>query len=282
MLLDILPLDLFICKEAVKANIRAHVSGKSEVNEAEDIEIWNISQETEILRTSLNTTDYLDKEYLFERTFETFIEDRSDFRFEDNVTQSCFTDGSKTENGTGAGVYLENRDEKRSFKLDDHATVFQGEVFAIKKVASILAERQIKNEIVSIYSDSQAAIKSIENFQINSKLVKDTITLLNSVGKLNNLKLVWIPAHSGYHGNEVADKLAKNGANSCKRKGSVIVGAPIGKFMTDVEHIFTKLATTQWFHTPGLTHSKSFIKGFNKHRCHSLLKLSREIGRAHV
>jgi len=42
-----------------------------------------------------------------------------------------FTDGSRTVEGTGAGVYGQSADKKLSISLGKHATVFQAEVYAI-------------------------------------------------------------------------------------------------------------------------------------------------------
>jgi hypothetical protein len=42
-----------------------------------------------------------------------------------------FTDGSRTVEGTGAGVYGQSVDRRLSISLGKHATVFQAEVYAI-------------------------------------------------------------------------------------------------------------------------------------------------------
>jgi len=43
----------------------------------------------------------------------------------------CFTDGSRTVEGTGAGVYGQCVNRRLSISLGKHATVFQEEVYAI-------------------------------------------------------------------------------------------------------------------------------------------------------
>jgi len=46
----------------------------------------------------------------------------------------CFyTDGSKIEGQVRGGVYFEQLDIRKSFRLPDHCSVFQAEVLAIKK-----------------------------------------------------------------------------------------------------------------------------------------------------
>ena len=43
----------------------------------------------------------------------------------------CYTDGSRTEEGNGAGVYGQSVNRRLSISLAKHATVFQAEVYAI-------------------------------------------------------------------------------------------------------------------------------------------------------
>ena len=42
-----------------------------------------------------------------------------------------FTGGSRTAEGTGAGVYWQSADRRLSISLEKHVTVFQAEVYAI-------------------------------------------------------------------------------------------------------------------------------------------------------
>ena len=46
----------------------------------------------------------------------------------------------------------------------------------------------------------------------NDKAVIKAVNLLNSLGKSNEVTLSWIPAHSGFEGNELADRTAKAGS----------------------------------------------------------------------
>ena len=46
-----------------------------------------------------------------------------------------YTDGSKTSEGTGSGVFLEDIDLRLSVKLDNFCTVFQAEIFALNIAA---------------------------------------------------------------------------------------------------------------------------------------------------
>jgi hypothetical protein len=70
---------------------------------------------------------------------------RSDFRIERNGKKGLnlterggliwYTDGSKTNKGTGAGVYCFGTRQKLSFSLGQYRTVFQAEVYVIEACA---------------------------------------------------------------------------------------------------------------------------------------------------
>jgi len=58
-------------------------------------------------------------------------------------------------------------------------------------------------------SDSQAAIKAISKAKITSKLVNEVRT-----GAVNKLTIRWVPRHNNIPGNELADNLARKGAEN--------------------------------------------------------------------
>jgi ribonuclease HI len=66
---------------------------------------------------------------------------------------------------------------------------------------------------ICILSDSQAAIKALDSYQINSKLVWDCHQSLVKLAKHNRIQLVWVPRHMGIDGNEIADQLARQGSS---------------------------------------------------------------------
>jgi ribonuclease HI len=95
--------------------------------------------------------------------------------------------------------------------MGPRATMFMVEIRAITTVAHTLMQR--KNQKIVIRCDSQAAIQAINNINISSKTVLECRKLLNQLGARNSLKIYWIKAHAAHPGNEMADRLAKMGAN---------------------------------------------------------------------
>jgi len=80
-----------------------------------------------------------------------------------------YTDGSKLNNQVGGGIYSEQLNIRKSFRLPDnirksfrlpdHCSVFQAEVFAIIEALMLLNDANCQNKLINIYSDSQAAIR---------------------------------------------------------------------------------------------------------------------------
>ena len=61
-----------------------------------------------------------------------------------------------------------------------------------------------------IFADSQATLQALHNPHVTSKLIDDTITQLNLLGKtVKSLSIHWIEAHKGHSGNEKADEMAR-------------------------------------------------------------------------
>jgi len=79
-----------------------------------------------------------------------------------------YTNKSK---GTGAGLYRWGFRREHSFSLGLHATVFLAKMCAIKACVMENTEKGYKGRNIYILSNSQAAIKAYDSFQINSKLV---------------------------------------------------------------------------------------------------------------
>jgi ribonuclease HI len=72
--------------------------------------------------------------------------------------------------------------------------------------------RNYRNRNIYILSDNQAAIKALDNYQINSKLVWYCHQSLMQPAKHNRVQPIWVPGHEGITGNETVNQLAKLGS----------------------------------------------------------------------
>jgi ribonuclease HI len=122
-----------------------------------------------------------------------------------------YMDGSRTEEGTRAGACGQSVNRRLSIPLGKHATVFQAEVYAILACAHEIEAQDRPQKYVSIYSDSQAALKALQAAKTTSPLVCQCQQALNDISAQHAVRLYWVPGHAGVRGNETADKLARSG-----------------------------------------------------------------------
>jgi ribonuclease HI len=123
-----------------------------------------------------------------------------------------FTNGSRTAEGTGAGVYGQSVNTRLSIPLGKHATVFQAEVYAILACAHEIEAQDRPEKYISICSDSQAALKALQAVKTASPLVRQCQQTLNYISARHAVRLYWLHGHARVRGNENADRLAKSGS----------------------------------------------------------------------
>jgi len=139
----------------------------------------------------------------------------------------CFyTDSSKLEGHVRGGVYSEQLDIRKSFRLPDHCSVFQAEVPAIKEALTCLGNISLQGGLLNIYSDSQAAIKSIYSTNTNSRTIADCRRSLHEMANQFTISLLWVPGHRDIVGNCIADELARQGTIKPLLPGMENVGMP--------------------------------------------------------
>ncbi|KAJ8910619.1 hypothetical protein NQ315_002855 [Exocentrus adspersus] len=136
------------------------------------------------------------------------------------------TDGSKTLEGTGAGVRGVRPRVELSFPLGKHASGFQAEMFAILACVSENLKRGYSNQHIQICTDSQAALHALKSPRITSQVVLECTNSLAELGQRNKVRLVWVPGHCGVTGNKEADALARKGSTDIFTGPEPAVGLP--------------------------------------------------------
>ena len=84
---------------------------------------------------------------------------------------------------------------------------------------------KVNDKNITINCDSQAALQAMTAVTVRSHTVLNAIHALNSLAESNRVNLTWIPAHSGFDGNEIADKYAKMGSKNINST-SVLLPVP--------------------------------------------------------
>ena len=194
---------------------------------------------------------------------------------------TAYTDGSKIEDKTGAGIIIFKQNEiiyRQSYSLPGRASIFQAELEAIRQAAIFFNRNKIRYpaKYIKFLVDSQAALKALSNCSVKSETVQRTIRELSKLGhNIPRLTLTWIKAHVGYEGNEMADEAAKQGA--LEPEMSIKLEVPISS--TEISNRLKELIYDKWMlrwtTSKEYKHSKKFLDKPNTIRAKKILQLPR-------
>lgn len=133
--------------------------------------------------------------------------------------KTIYTDGSvdPTNSYVGVAVYCGNPNYRYSLKLDKRFNIVVAELWAIRLAIKFI--REINHEEIgkkfAILTDSKSAVSRICRDGCHKE--QDTISLQIRMWIMQckeeglEIKLIWIPSHTGIIGNDKADELAKKG-----------------------------------------------------------------------
>ena len=132
-----------------------------------------------------------------------------------------FTDGSKINDKVGASIaiFVDKLLAKEcKFKLHNSCSNNQAEQIAILKSLEqleTLIELITDPTYVAVYTDSTVTLAALENNNIRNTIVEETRHKLQQFKNKNCIiHFGWVKVHIGIEGNEKADALAKEAANS--------------------------------------------------------------------
>lgn len=276
-LLNIPPLDLHIKSIAFNAAFNLKINGCwSSSEEKGHTSIAKLLKCDEILMRS----DQMKKLIMPENHFGWIIPEREEW-LGDNCLYPprdgiiCYTDGSKNDSSSGAGVFCEYLRFSDSIPTGEIATVHQTEIFAISVMCTKLEERPCVGEKITICTDSQSAIEALSSPVVQSKLVYSCKLKLNSIGERNEVTLLWVPGHVGIEGNEKADELARKGAEKRFIGPEPYFGIPMSTRKLRVKDWLRKEHVKIWSSYVGAKHTKIFLTSPSSNTSKSLLKLGR-------
>ncbi|CAH2090524.1 unnamed protein product [Euphydryas editha] len=174
----------------------------------------------------LSVSDKFPKQFVFDKKYKIQLhEDPNEALNTKDVR--IFTDGSKTESGTGYGVFSEDLNIQIATPLGAHNTVYQAECMGIIAAASATLVRKVKDYSIRILSDSRSVLQALQSHSITSRLIYNCHQSLMEVrNNNNNVTLQWIKGHSGSRGNDADDELARRGSEMAAIGSEPIVPLP--------------------------------------------------------
>jgi len=160
-------------------------------------------------------------------------------------TIHAYTDGSKGKNGVGSGiaVFKDNKlIAKLKYKLNWQCSNNQAEQLAILKALEYIQHLETKEREVLLLTDSRITLDLLQNRKKHTYLIENNRTKVAEMERNDwQVKFSWIKAHAGHYGNELADNLAKEAANS-KRIIECYNRIPKSAVMSELN----KQSVTQW------------------------------------
>ena len=186
-----------------------------------------------------------------------------------------FTDGSKTSEGSGAGVFDPETGDGKSFNLETMTSVPQAEIFAVLMAAIEALPRGTMGRETTFCIDNEGMIKALTSPVVTSGLVKECKDYLNEMGRYNNIRLVWVPGHSGVEGNERADVLANTGSATLPDGPEPFLSIPESLGATALAEWVKERHAERWTEYDGGEHTKRFLPKPNAKWTKDLLSMDR-------
>ena len=121
-----------------------------------------------------------------------------------------FTDGSKDETAVGAAAYSDSSSSQE--RLGPCASIFTAEATALKMALDLIEKSPQKSFIV--FSDSLSCLQSLQMSNISDMRILVLAERIHSLAQHKDIVFAWVPSHVGIHGNECADRLAKEASAS--------------------------------------------------------------------
>jgi ribonuclease HI len=210
--LGLLPLDLFVQREATKTWFRIKEIVKTTWDGISMIQKKSHRRWHEKKLEGLDLPrDQCRRKQVWKNVLETEGAGEPDLHI--------YTDGSRMNEQTGSGWVLCRGDhviQEESRGLGKIATVYQAEAVAIADSLRTVNEMEKieAGKHILLQSDSLSVLQSLQRHNITSTLILDVLDAIAETRKRHKLSLRWVRGHDNNTGNEMADYLAKIGSET--------------------------------------------------------------------
>jgi len=149
------------------------------------------------------------------------------------------------------------------------------ELSAVSKVPKCHMRNITTSTTINIFTDSQAAIKSLNSMTIRSKTVRDCLTALTEVANYFQIKIAWVPGHSDIPGNCKADELARAGTHLQNRSIRENLNIPFATCRLLIDKWADDMFQEKWDNVGSCRVAKLTWPTINRNRTKQLLELPR-------
>lgn len=158
-------------------------------------------------------------------------------------------------------IYAPSLQESHIFRISSYASIFTAEATTINKAIDIITSNSFKSSV--IFTDSLSVVQALANCspinKNNNHLIIHMKNKLFSAHTLGlDIELIWIPAHIGIQGNEIADRLAKRAITHGNDLNSPLPFSDFYSFCKEkVDHQFHSLLE-RWKNIKGIHYFKNY------------------------
>ena len=124
--------------------------------------------------------------------------------------QHIYTDGSK--DGEKVGCAFISGNHSSSLRIPDGSSVFTAEAKAIDLALDFINNCSLYDKFV-IFSDSLSVLKALNHTSSRNTQIQKVLEKHREIAKTNEIIFCWLPSHINIHGNETADRKAKEALN---------------------------------------------------------------------